>query len=415
MKSMQIEQIKLEKENPTLTAYRNHNKVMMDQFDYSPFQDETDWLRLKDLMEKDFNRNQLVDVLIDMNKKWNAPTKTFEQLQRLTDSNSVVVIGGQQAGLLTGPTYTINKIISIVTLAKQKQEKLGVPVVPVFWIAGEDHDFEEINHIFTEDVHGMKKERIGHRVTEKMSASHLIMDKSYANKWVANIFNQLGETEYTYDLYMSIQQIIQDAETYVDFFARLVHQLFHEEGVVLIDSGDHSIRKLERDHFKTIIENQEVMSKGVYQALQAQSQNGFGIPLDIEETDAHLFYHKDGERILLKRTEKGEWEGKQKECTFTTEELLHIASEKPELLSNNVVTRPLMQELLFPTIAFVAGPGEISYWSVLKPAFACIGLKMPPVVPRISLTFMSRGVSKQLENLSIQPESAINNGVLAKK
>lgn len=125
----------------------------------------------------------------------------------------------------------------------------------------------------------------------------------------------------------------------------------------------------------------------------------------------NLFYHHDKERILLFRNKNGGWIGKQNEIELTTEELINIATSQPEKLSNNVVTRPLMQELLFPSLAFIGGPGEISYWSALKPVFHVFGIKMPPVFPRLSFTYIEPKVSKMIEHYTITPEEVVNNGV----
>ncbi|MEM5608395.1 bacillithiol biosynthesis BshC [Bacillus toyonensis] len=104
--------------------------------------------RLHDLRERKFFRQELVAHLLEYNTKLQAGESTIQNVKALGDENTYVVIAGQQAGLLTGPLYTIHKVISILQLAKEKEESLGVKVVPVFWIAGEDHDMDEINHTF---------------------------------------------------------------------------------------------------------------------------------------------------------------------------------------------------------------------------------------------------------------------------
>ncbi len=98
--------------------------------------------------KKNIDRDKLTEALTEMNKEWDAPESTYKAIERLKEENSAVVIGGQQAGLLTGPLYTINKVLSVIQFAKQQESKLNVPIIPVFWIAGEDHDFDEINHVF---------------------------------------------------------------------------------------------------------------------------------------------------------------------------------------------------------------------------------------------------------------------------
>ncbi|WP_047981359.1 bacillithiol biosynthesis cysteine-adding enzyme BshC [Ornithinibacillus contaminans] len=407
---MRIEPLHIKNKNTLIRDYRDQQPAIMQNFDYgiTDYQD-----RLAELTARTYKRQQLVEVLITLNKGWNAPSATFENIERLKSENSVVVIGGQQAGLLTGPLYSINKVISIVQLAKQQEELLGVPVIPVFWVAGEDHDFEEINHTYMLNQTTMKKFKVQQRVLDKRSVSSIELDKATVSEWVDRIISQLPETAYTTDLHQIIQQCLEQSITYVDFFAQLIYQLFPDTGLVLMDSGAEQIRKLERDYFIEMIQKQREISTGVANAYETLAQAGYNIPLDVTKQDGNLFYHKDFERILLSKNAQGHWVGKQNEVILTEQELLDIAMQTPEKLSNNVVTRPLMQDLVFPTLAFIGGPGEISYWSVLKPAFHALGIKMPPVVPRLSFTYVEPQLEKTLNLYDISIQEAINNGVQA--
>src|SRR5690625_4230135 len=392
---MRIDPIQLENKHRLIIDYRHHAKRLMPYYDYLPFDNNEH--RVNDLHNRTFQRTQLADVLIDMNKQWDAPSPTMENINRLKEQDSVVVIGGQQAGLLTGPLYTLNKIISIIQYAKEQEEKLHIPVIPVFWIAGEDHDFAEINHIFLPNNKKVKKMTIPQQVYGKYTISEINIDQGQAQPWITTIFKQLEETAYTKELYALVSSCLEKSQTYVDFFARLIYQLFAKTGIVLMDSSDHRIRQLERDYFCQLIEKQPLIAKHVYEASQELKGFGYSLSLDIAPNDGHLFCHLDGERILLIKTNEGKWIGKQEEFIYTTEELLEIATKNPELLSNNVITRPLMQELLFPTLAFIGGDGEISYWSVLKKAFHVLGLKMPPVIPRLSFTYLNQRTDKSLK------------------
>lgn len=406
---MQVKPIQLHKQNQLITDYRNNKKSIMKYFDYLPF--ENYQKRVSDLKERDFNREQLANVLHKVNQQWDAPESTFHNIERLKSEDSVVVIGGQQAGLLTGPMYTINKIISIIQLAKQQEEELQIPVIPVFWVAGEDHDFAEVNHIFLSEIPEMRKHKLQQHVLDKRSVSYLPIDESSINQWLDRLFEQLKETQYTKDLYKVIADCLDQSKTYVDFFARVIFQLYKEAGLVLIDSAHPDVRQMESNHFVQLIERQPEISAGVHTAFQQIKQDEYTISLDVEARDAHLFYHLNNERILLTKNESGDWVGKQNEILLTTEELMEVAKHTPELLSNNVVTRPLMQELVFPTLAFIGGPGEIGYWAVLKPAFHSLNMNMPPVVPRLSFTYLERNVEKALNKFNISADYAINYGI----
>lgn len=407
---MRIDPINLQKQTELINDYRENKAKTMQHFDYNPYLDSTYETRKAELENRNFNRGQLTGILFDLNKQWNAPESTYRNIKRLGEADSVVVIGGQQAGLLTGPMYTINKIVSVIQFARQQETKLGKPVIPVFWIAGEDHDFDEINHIYLPEGSSMKKYKMLQRVMGKRSISDIPIDETYANQWVNQLFKGMPETQHTKDLYQTIWNCLEQSQTYVDFFARIIHHIFQEEGVVLVDSGHPKMRQLEGDYFIAMIDNQQEISSGVHTALQQVKKEGYSVSLDVELGDAHLFYHKEGERILLFRDERGNWAGKSNEVLLTESEMRDIAKNNPELLSNNVVTRPIMQEFMFPTLAFIGGPGEVGYWSTLKPAFHAVDLKMPPVLPRLSFTFIEKKVEKALNKYAITGEYAINQG-----
>lgn len=141
---------------PFIDKYIAADKKIMEFYDY-PVNEEGLEERLKELRTRDFNREQLVDSLTKFNEKFTNCERTFHQIHKLNDERSVVVVGGQQAGLLTGPVYTINKIISILHEANRLEETLHIPVVPVFWIAGEDHDIDEVNHLHVHNGADVKK------------------------------------------------------------------------------------------------------------------------------------------------------------------------------------------------------------------------------------------------------------------
>ncbi len=408
---MRIMPVQIDSTNKLIKDYRNQNSQIHSYFDYQPF--DSDETRIADLNKRSFDRESLAHTLHKLNKGWGAPVETLQQIERLKDENSVVVIGGQQAGLLTGPMYTVNKIISILILAKEKEHILQIPVIPVFWIAGEDHDYEEINHIYLNKGSNVHKHISPQKLYLKQSISSIPIDQKEIIQWIEQAFHDLVETEYTRSLYESIVSSLHASTSYVDFFARLLFQVFPKQGLVLVDSAHPDVRKLESSYFEKLIIHQREISQAAYTTLQKLQQQGYAIELEAEENDAHLFYHDtNNERILLKR-EGERWVGKNEDIELHTEELLEIAKNQPERLSNNVVTRPIMQEMLFPTLAFVAGDGEISYWSTLKEAFRAVDshLKVPPIVPRLSFTFITKRIEKLLDKRIIEPEYVLNHGI----
>ncbi|KGP72439.1 bacillithiol biosynthesis cysteine-adding enzyme BshC [Pontibacillus yanchengensis] len=412
---MWIQPINVTSQNKLMTDYRNESLEALRNFHYNPFQQEEYNKRLEELNNREFQREELSAHLHHLNREWGASDETLHNIERLKDNQSVVVVGGQQAGLLTGPLYTIHKIVSIIVMAREQETELGVPVIPLFWIAGEDHDYDEINHIYMPYSPRMKKFRILQKQLNKSSISDMEMDQQAIKTWLDRLFTQLGESSYTNDLYTMLNQKLESSETFVDFFARIIFALFDHEGLVLLDAHHPSLRTLESNYFKQMIHQQPAISEGVTQALHHTAQQGYSVNLEADMHDGHLFYTYNQNRVLLVRGDDGSWEGKQGECRLTTDELMEVADQSPEKLSNNVVTRPIMQDLVLPTLAFIGGPGEIGYWSTLKPAFEAIGVQMPPVMPRLSLSLLDRTSEKWLDRHLIDVTSAINNGVSEEK
>ncbi|MFS0861383.1 bacillithiol biosynthesis cysteine-adding enzyme BshC [Fredinandcohnia sp. 179-A 10B2 NHS] len=412
---MEVVDLFLPSSNRLVNDYISNKMDTSSFFDYDIHSPIVYEVRKNDLAKRLFDREKLVNQLLSFNKRFNYHQNTIDNIHKLEDPASVVVIGGQQAGVLTGPLYSIHKIISIIKLAKEQEEKLQIPVIPVFWIAGEDHDFAEINHVYINDPNkGISKKAVPQRHIGKSMVSSINLEKEHLSAWVESIFETFGETNYTNELLHRLTTYIENSQTYVDFFIQIINDLFGETGLVLVDSGSSQIRNLEQTNFKTLIEKNKEIHDALISQQEKISKCQYPKTIDMNENSANIFYHLNGERVLLEYNKEHDvFSGKNNECILCTEEILQIAAENPEQLSNNVVTRPVMQELLFPTLAFISGPGEISYWAELKQVFSVMGIKMPPVVPRLMITLLERPIESTIGDLGLTIEGALT-GELAK-
>lgn len=401
---MKLEQIEIPVTNHLLDDYR-HGKSSILSFFHYPNEEKSFSKRLEDLQKHPIRREQLVMVIRKFMEPLEISEKAEKHLQEL-EENAVVVIGGQQSGLLTGPLYSVHKAISVILLAQQQRGKLGIPVVPVFWIAGEDHDIDEINHTFTAANGRLEKHIYGERSKRKTMASTTMLDVETTRKFIHETFMQYGETAYTGDLLAKIDAILLKSSTYTDFFVRLMNWLFKEEGLLFIDAAYSSLREYESPYFEKIIQNAEEIADVVTIREADLTELGYGTPIGATKEAANLFYVKDGERFLLER-HGGKFINHMANVQFTTSEMLELAKENPTCLSNNVVTRPLMQDMVFPVLAFVGGPGELAYWSTLKDAFETLGMKVPVFVPRMNMTIVDRQVQSLLEEVQITVPDAI--------
>lgn len=405
---MKYEQIEQPNISTFLGDFLSEKTKLSNFFHYFPT-NESYKKRAAKLSSHSINRPELVGVIRSYMNTLPFSEKVERHLQELED-NALVVIGGQQAGLLTGPLYSIHKAISVILLAKQQRIELNQPVVPVFWIAGEDHDLDEINSTYSPNNGKLQKHTYNDKPNRKKMASETMLDDEKLQSFIQTIFKQTVETIHTKTLLAKVKTIATESGTYSDFFARLMHDFFANEGLLLIDAAYGPLRRYESPYFVQMIENSSDISRLVVTQEQLFSESGYGIPIGASEDNANLFLVEDGERFLLKK--QGEWFiNEQRNYRLSKAELIEIAEKTPERLSNNVVTRPLMQEMVFPVLAFIGGPGELAYWGTFKSLFEHMNMELPIIVPRLSITLVDRKSLKYMNELELSIQDVFT-GVL---
>jgi bacillithiol biosynthesis cysteine-adding enzyme BshC len=409
MKMQYIEQPHM---NNFMQDFHKQNSQVSSLFHYMPSKESFE-KRAKKLQTSQVKRKELVQVIRSYMKELPFSEKVEKHLQEL-EENALVVIGGQQAGLLTGPLYSVHKAISTILLAKQQREVLQQPVIPVFWIAGEDHDLDEINSTFTHANGRLVKHTYNDRPNRKQMASETALEVEKVDALIESVFKQTKETIHTKQLIEKLKSFALNCRTYSEYFSKLMHDFFANEGLLLIDAAYEPLRKLESPYFKRMIEESLEISKRVVQQEQLFKELGYGEPIQATFENAHLFFVEDGERSLLKRQDEF-FVNAQAHIQLTKEELLQIAENSPEKLSNNVVTRPLMQEMVFPVLAFVGGPGELAYWGTFKTVFEHFDMELPVMMPRLSMTLVDTKSAQYLDDLHISIDDVFTGNLLTRK
>ncbi|USY30528.1 bacillithiol biosynthesis cysteine-adding enzyme BshC [Bacillus safensis] len=410
---MQLTELSIRSQNLFIRDYIEEKKEMTAFFDYDIHSEHTWKKRYDDLMEMSFPREALADYMSAYHAKFESAAMR-QNIEKIRDERSVMVVGGQQAGLLAGPLYTIHKIISIIQFAKEKESVLGVPVIPVFWVAGEDHDVDEINFVYTSGEKGPVKQKLPLHNVKKTAAKRTPLHQEKTEKWLRDVFSTYEESAYTNDLLDQLLRCLRKSQTFTDFFEWIVCDLFEEDGLLLFNSGDLGVKPLERTLFKHIVETNDAVTARFNETQAAMKRAGYQPIIEAGDNQANLFYEYDEERFLIEK-ENGQFSISEVGLTWTKEELLQEIEEHPERFSNNVVTRPLMQETLLPTLAFMAGHGEVNYWGELKGIFEHFELKMAPVLPRLHVTILERHIDKKLPVRELSLEEVLTNGVKEKK
>ncbi|GIP39666.1 putative cysteine ligase BshC [Paenibacillus sp. J31TS4] len=386
--------------------YSHEYDIVRELYDYSPW-DKADWQeRAKWVDEKSYpaaNRTELIHSLIRYNDKLHNDPASFAAIEKLKRDDALVIVGGQQAGLFSGPLLTIHKIITILQAAREAEKELGRPVVPIFWIAGEDHDFDEVNHIYSLSTQqSVDKIKLEHPTGIRTSISRLAID-SWEDA-LKQLDGHLMQTEFKGPLMETLLTFAGKSATLSDFFGRMMAWLFGKHGLVLLDSDDPGIRKLEGRMFAELLRRSKEVNDQVLEGYQRVRELGYTPQADATEDNANLFlFDAHGERHLLRRS-GDRFVDKKAEMGYSLEELTALAAEEPERFSNNVMTRPVMQDYLLPVLGAVLGPGELAYWGMTKGVFHTLGMRMPVLIPRREFTLIEGTVKKHMEKYELSPD-----------
>ena len=409
---MECNTVKLNEKDQFINKIKNSDAQVTTFYEYDAVKEDSFIKRLK--ATNNGKEHQLSKVVQSYMSDLDLTQQQVESINAL-DQGAKVVIGGQQAGLLGGPLYTFHKIFSIITLSQQLSKKYNQYIIPAFWIAGEDHDFDEVNHTyaFNSKTSSLKKIKFHTMTPPESNVSRFTPDKDALINALDQFFKEINETTHTKIVYQLCKKIINQYDTWTDIFKALLHEVFKDYGLLLIDAQYPALRQMERPILQAILEKQQDIDSAFRQTQQATTNNQ--LPQMIQtDTNTHLFLHDDHMRQLL-TFEDGRFKVSKSNRYYTKEELLEIIEKEPERLSNNVVTRPVVEEWLFNTVAFVGGPSEIKYWAELKGVFNILDVEMPIVMPRLRISYLYERTHKLLTQYHLTIGSVISDGIEKEK
>lgn len=346
------------------------------------------------------DRATLADVLLEQNTRWGLGPKTRGHIEALRREDAVAVVTGQQVGFLTGPLYTVYKTITALQLAERLAEETGRPVVPVFWVEGEDHDFEEIAGVkVLKRNEPLDVRYTGHAPPKDGNAGAVgrLRLSGAVEEALAQLSEALPPTEFKDDLMAGVREAYAPDVRLEDAFVNLLRRLFPEAGLVFLNPDNVRLKALTRPLFRREIEDGEAAAA----CIKAASEKLRGpFHAQVQARPSNLFLLSEGGRYPLD-LEDGHFRLRGRGQSFTEEKLLGLLEEAPERFSPNVILRPLMQDLLVPTAAYVAGPSEVSYFAQYKDVYAWAGLPMPVIYPRASATLVESKVQKVLDRYDL--------------
>lgn len=354
------------------------------------------------------NRQKIVDKLLDYNQKINAPKQVVQNIQSLSQPETYAVITGQQPGIFSGPLYTIYKAISAISICERLSDRKH-SFVPIFWNASEDDDISEVNHITVFKQNEPFK--IHYQCDSRgLAFSHIRLDKSEAKKILTIIYSVSPNSEFKTRLLKEIDGIIEKSSTMGDFFSRVMIYLLGDLGLILIEPK--CLRELMVPIFDRLIRKPTECTRILTETGSKLNKLGYS-PKIHKKSNVCNFFILDDEGKRLRVTYNGKFQVANK--TFSQRELLRLLDDDSFRFSANAITRPITQDFLFPTFAYVAGPNEIAYHAQLKGIYDFFALEMPVIFPRFGATIVEKKVSKVLGKYKVRIHELSNPEKLLKK
>ncbi len=335
------------------------------------------------LLAKDFtleNRHTLVQVLQEQYATTETPDIVNQHMAALADKNTFTVTTGHQLNIFTGPLFYIYKLVATINLANKLQAAYpAYHFVPVYWMGSEDHDYEEINHLY---IHGKKYEW----QTPQRGATG-----RFTTEGLAELLEQLPGNTRVFEEALKKHTLLADA------VRAYVNTLLGNQGLVCLDADDARLKKI----FLPVIKD-ELINESSRPLVEAQSQalSKAGYKQQLQPRELNLFYLTDTFRNRL--VKEGEvFKVVDTDIEFTENQLKEELAEYPERFSPNVILRPVYQETILPNIAYVGGPSELAYWFQLKKVFEHFKLAFPVLMPRSFVLYISPRASHKMDKLNV--------------
>ena len=357
-------------------------------------------------------RGGIAGIVAAQQERRGAPAAAREAATRLADATAVAVVTGQQAGAFGGPLFTLLKAVTAIQLARRTASEHHTPVVAVFWVDAEDHDWEEVRSCMVLDA-DFQPRTITVAEPEgagELPVAALVLDDRIEQS-LEDLASALGTTDFSEWAMAQLRSAYRPGTGMADAFARWIEGLLGPFGLVVFDSSDPAAKPLAASLF-----TRELRSPGRTAALAAAAGETLGSrghqPQVMPQPDSVSLFHLDGARRPIRRQGDSLVVGDR---TFTTDTLADETASQPGHFSPNVLLRPIVQDTLFPTICYVAGPSELAYLGQLGGVYAQFGVPMPLMYPRASATIVDSSTARflgkydfPLEDLQKQDESALN-------
>jgi bacillithiol biosynthesis cysteine-adding enzyme BshC len=343
--------------------------------------------------------SRLADALKTQSEGFGAGSATLANIERLR-AGARAVVTGQQVGLFGGPLLTLLKAATAVARAKQATRATGVEHVPVFWLATEDHDLEEIDQVSLLTKDAVETLRTELKVAGPVPVGGIEIGQEI-EATLARAEELLG--------YGPVGELLRECyaprdgykPTLGGAFARLMVRIFEAEGLVVMDAAGREFHSLGASTLRYAIEHAEELEEKLLMRTKELEAAGYHAQVLVTAGQSLLFMVDEqmGHRVALRRLADGGWKANGR--TYSTAELLGILESAPERVSPNALLRPVFQDTILPTVAYVGGPAEIAYFAQSAVAYEMILGRITPVLPRLSATLIEPAIATVMEEHEI--------------
>lgn len=348
------------------------------------------------------DRELLSQSLIRTNKTLGAQEPTLRNIDLLRDPGCVAIVTGQQAGLFSGPLYTIYKALSAIRLASVLRDR-GQMAVPVFWIATEDHDFEEVSSAGFLSTAGSLR-HVHYEPAGRVAGSAVgeVSIDAGIEPLLASLLTEMPEREFSEYTAQTLSRSWQPGVSWGTSFGRTIIELLGKFGLIVLDPLDRGIKDLSAPIYLRSIENAEKIVASLQARNAELASAGFHSQVLVEEDHFPLFWHDDkGVRTALRKKSSGIYQAKGSRKEFSLDELKGIAAEAPHRLSPGVMLRPVVQDYLLPSAAYFGGGAEIAYFAQNSAVYEALGRPVTPVFHRQSFTVVEARHRRTMEKFGL--------------
>jgi bacillithiol synthase len=362
-------------------------------------------------------RHLVADVLLAQQQRRDAPPEARAAAAQLVDPTSVAIVTGQQAGLFGGPLFTLLKALTALQLAERVRTEHRIPAVAVFWVDAEDHDWDEVKACGVLDADSTPRSvSMGNPPGAHAGPVARVRLNEEITAALSELQSALPATEFTPALIEDLRRCYSPGAGMADAFSRWLEHVLGPRGLVVFDSSDPAAKPLVADVFTREIERPGETARLATESGNALAALGYHAQVTPHDGSLALF-HMNAGREPIKMTTGGFQVGDDVQSQAA---LLERARRSPAEFSPNVLLRPLVQDTLFPTVCYVAGPSELAYLGQLRQVYEAFGIPMPLIQQRATATIVDsnamRFLSKhdvQLESLRAQDEAALNELLIA--